>query len=183
MNDGVELLEAGRMESAIEILRVACGIDPTYFGPPFNLGLAYKAARNWECALDSFAAAWMRLDAQVPTDVYASILWNLGICATVSENWLFSRWAWSQLGFELDCKADGPPCIPLGYAWVSLTNDRYLFGERIDPARVQIMAVDQDRESVGVRAIVAHDMERLGSKAFEGRQLSIFRGLAVLPPR
>ena len=61
MNIALEQLRGGELENAIITLRNASQIDPSYFAPWFNLGLAYKHSRNWPSALDAFDAAWARL--------------------------------------------------------------------------------------------------------------------------
>lgn len=177
---GLEQFRSGELESAIATLRRASRIDPSYFGPWFNLGLAYKRSQDWRSAVDAFVAAWERLPRDVSTDLYASVLWNVGITASAMQEWSRARWAWSQLGHDVKGGAGTPPSIPMGLAWVSHLGGNPLLARRLDPVRVCILSHD----SVGELApgiIAVHDGERVGAKIHNGEELPIFPVLAVLP--
>jgi hypothetical protein len=182
MNLGLEQLGRGELEAAIATLHRASQMDPSYFGPWFNLGLAYKRSRNWRAALDAFVAAWDRLPRDVSTDLYASVLWNIGIAASALQEWSRARWAWSQLGHDVSGGPGGPPSIPMGLAWVSEPGENALLAKRLDPVRARILSHGSGSELVP-GTVVVHDGARVGAKVHNGEELPIFPVLAVLSER
>jgi hypothetical protein len=180
MNVGLEQFRRGELETAIATLGGACRIDPSYFGPWFNLGLVYKRLRDWRSAVDAFVAAWERLPRDVSTDLYASVLWNMGIAASALQEWSRARWVWSQLGHDVKGSAGGPPSIPMGLAWVSHLGGNALLAKRLDPARACILSHDSV-DDLAPGTIAVHDGERVGAKVHNGEELPIFPILALLP--
>lgn len=181
MNIGVDHLDAGALQQAVSILLDAASIDSQYFGPWFNLGLAYKRLRKWEEALDAFLRARSRLPTDVSTEVYASVLWNSGIAASILRVWPYARQAWQALGYSLDPLSEAPPDLALGNAWVALSKPTdAVLGERIDPARIRLCEdAAQGSRMLPTGTVVVHDAERVSSKEYRGVSLPVFPLLHV----
>lgn len=179
MGEGVDLLDAGDVDQAINALLDAAAIDPVYFGSWYNIGLAYKRRRAWQEALDSFLRAWTRFPTGLSTELYASILWNVGIAASALSAWRYARRAWLALGHPIQEISDEPPTVSMGLAFVCDDPNSPVLGRRIDPARVELLArADRDHRLVpGV--VVIHDAERVGAQQHQGSALPVFPILQI----
>jgi hypothetical protein len=181
---GIAYLRAGDASAAVGPLQAACEADPRHPVPWLNLGLAYKALHDWPRSLHAFSAAWECLPPGVATEIYASVLWNLGIVSSVLGDWKRARACWKRLGFPTQTGSSIPPSIPLGRAGVlMLDGDAPLFGKRLDPVRVELDQVPSlaSRSELARRTIV-HDGERIRTQQQGGNALPIYRGLAFAPP-
>ncbi len=179
-NDGVKALDSGDLSEALAALGDAAAIDPTYYLPRFNLGLTLKALRRWDDALDAFLAAWSRFPADGPVSVYASILWNVGIMATIAAKWPYAWRAWGALGYPVGWFFDYPPTIPLGPTWVQRAGHSPVLARRLDPARAEIVAVSADDDVLLPGTIVANDGSRIASKDHLGAELAVLPVLVIL---
>jgi tetratricopeptide (TPR) repeat protein len=180
MNEGVKELDRGEFTRAVATLQTASSIDPTYFGPFFNLGLAQKALGDWSSAFDAFLKAWRLLPTKASAEIYCSILWNIAITASIIGDWSRARWAWNLLGHNVTAFDPGPPSIPMGSAWVSRSGLPPVLGSRLDPVRVRILAAEPGDALLKPGTVVVHDGERMGSKPHDGKDLPIFPVLAVI---
>jgi hypothetical protein len=174
MNDGVDELDRGNVVRAITLLEQACAIDPSYALPWLNRGLAYKAARQWKPALDAFLAAYARRTPTTSMEVYASLLWNIGITATALGEWKRAAAAWRLLGHRITASRDGSPSAPLGQAWLRRDGMVPVLGDRIDPARIRVTQ-DRPMETGFSRGQVAvHDAAKVGTMFYGQHELPIF---------
>jgi hypothetical protein len=180
MNEGVELLDGGNPQAAARVLRTATSIDPTYFGPWYNLGLALKRSREWRASYDSFEKALAVLPKKASTELRAGILWNIGITGSIIGDWPRTHWVWRQFGHDVQSGVDEPPSIPMGPAWVRGPAGFPVLGDRLDPVRLRVGGSDPADPSVPPGTIVVHDGERVGSKLYNDAELPIFPVLAVL---
>ena len=180
MGEGVDLLDQGHVDQAIKVLFEAAAIDPVYFGTWYNLGLAYKRSRAWQDALDSFLRAWTRFPTGSPTEVYASILWNVGIAASALSAWRYAWRAWLALGFPILKMSDDPPVLPMGLAFVCEDPNDPVLGRRIDPARVELLAHAARDHRFVPGVVVIHDAERVGTQQHQGKDLPVFPVLQLV---
>jgi hypothetical protein len=181
MNEGIEQLERGEVDDAVRTLGAASQIDPSYFAPWFNLGLAYKKRREWTSALDALLRAWSKLPLDVSIELYASVLWNVGIAASIVGTWWYARRVWYLLGHNAEGPETKPPSIPMGAAWVAREGSPPVLARRLDPVRASVLIGDPGEEVLQPGTVVVHDGERIGSKPFSGRELPIFPVLDILP--
>jgi hypothetical protein len=180
MNEGVELLDGGDPKVAAALFRTAASMDPTYFGPWFNLGLAYKKMREWQEGFEAFGKALALLPEAAPTDLRAAILWNLGITASIVEDWPKAHWVWRQFGHDVQGEVNEAPRIPMGMGWVRGPAGVPLLGERLDPVRMKIRDGAPVDSALPAGTVVVHDGERMGAAIHKGRDLPVFPVLAVL---
>jgi tetratricopeptide (TPR) repeat protein len=103
----------GLTAEAISEYSRACGLDPSWSVPFYNLGLVYKYARQWELSLSQNQRA-TELDVR---DVAAR--WNLGIAATALGRWDVARTAWRGAGVSLP-DGEGPVDYPCGRSPIRL---------------------------------------------------------------
>ncbi|MBN1606825.1 MAG: tetratricopeptide repeat protein [Polyangiaceae bacterium] len=181
MNEGVDYQDAGAYSEAIEAFREAIALDPTHFGPWYDLGLLYKKTRDWPQALDAFLRAWSRVPPGMTAELYAAILWNTGIAASALRVWPYARKAWHSLGYSLDPLLNEPPSLPLGPVWVCFDPTCPMLGQRLDPARARIAsgAEQYPQQYPSPGAVVVHDAERVASQVHEGVELPVFPILHV----
>jgi tetratricopeptide (TPR) repeat protein len=96
---GNEARSAGHLSLAESDYRLAASRNPDAFSPWYNLGLLYKQQRHWLNAHDSFYRARARLTPEITIEFYAALCWNLGISATITENWPEAHESWRRLGY------------------------------------------------------------------------------------
>lgn len=181
MNVGIAELRNGDLALAVQVLRDASSIDPSYFAPWFNLGLAYKRLRDWPNALDVFLRAWRRLPANVSAELYTSVLWNVGISASIVGAWFYAHEAWKPLHPQIvGQRGDQPPSIPMGLVWVARQGFPPVLSRRLDPVRAQVVVPDAGDDQLSLDTIVVHDGERVGAKPHGKDQLAIFPVLHVV---
>jgi hypothetical protein len=181
---GIAHLRAGDAAAAVAPLQAACEADPHHPVPWLDLGLALKAMHDWPGSLQAFSTAWECLPPDVSTEIYASVLWNLGIVSSVLGDWKRARGCWKRLGFPTQTGSSIAPSIPLGRAGVLMREgDEPLFGKRLDPVRVELDLVPSlaARSGPASRTIV-HDGERIATQQHNGHALPIYRALAFAPP-
>jgi tetratricopeptide (TPR) repeat protein len=179
VSDGIDALDSGDYDTAIQLLAEAQSAFPRAFTPPYHLGLAYKAQQRWPEALDVFLKAWARLPDNVPLDVYTGVLWNVGIVASVLGVWRYTRMAWERLGHPM-IGAEGPPSIPMGEVWVSRRGMTPVLATRLDPARARILHDQPPGSDLQKGFIVVHDGERIGTLEHAGEPLPVFPVLDVV---
>lgn len=98
---GNEARADGNLYLAEDAYRRAASQKSDAFSPWYNLGLLYKQQRRWLDAHDSFCRARSRLTPEISVEFYAALYWNLGISATITENWPEAHASWQQLGYEI----------------------------------------------------------------------------------
>ena len=174
---GLACMARGDHPSAAEWLTAACETWPDHFGTWLNLGLARKAASDWPGSRAAFLAAWSRLPADVSTEQYSAVLWNLGLMATLQRDWLRARLAWNTLGFPSQARCAQPPSIPLGRAFIVLPGREDPGpGTRVDPVRLR---PDTPLGADGAACVVVHDAQRLGALEAAGEPRPVFAALAL----
>jgi tetratricopeptide (TPR) repeat protein len=174
VNRGIQHLDAGDRVAAIIIFNQAASIDPSYYLPWFNLGLAHKELRNWREAAASFAEAYARLPVDLSDEKAASVIWNMGITATKLRLWQRAATAWRLLGNSVRQREDGSPSVPMGFGWVRRGQFEPALGERIDPVRMQVLDTNPAMTDLRPGEIVVHDGSRIGTKQYRGLNLPVF---------
>jgi hypothetical protein len=174
VNRGVLHLDAGDYAAAMVLFTQAASLDPAFYLPWFNLGLAQKRLRRWQDAADSFAEAYARLPPDLSAERAASVIWNMGITATKLGLWNRAAGTWRLLGHSVGWRPDGSPSAPLGFGWVRRGRLEPAFGTRIDPARIQVLGAANPATGLQPGEIAVHDAERISSKLHQGVNYPVF---------
>lgn len=174
VNRGVLHLDAGDYAAAMTLFTQAARLDPAFYLPWFNLGLAQKRLRRWADAADSFGQAYARLPPDLSAEKAAGVIWNMGITATKIGLWNRAAGTWRLLGNSVGRRPDGSPSVPLGFGWVRRGQLEPAFGARIDPARIQVLGPANTATGLQPGEVVVHDAERLGSRLHQGVNYPVF---------
>jgi hypothetical protein len=135
----------------------------------FDLGLAYKALRQWkECAAANVSALDLSAEPGDPA------WWNLGIAATALRDWRTARRAWRGYGIDGIANGDEPIEANYGYTPVRLPHGEVVWGVRVDPARVKIESIPFPEHGFRWGDIVLHDGAPNGERVAGDRTYNVF---------
>ncbi|MFC8296263.1 tol-pal system YbgF family protein [Micromonospora orduensis] len=143
----------------------------------YDAALAYKFLRNWAKAyeLGREAAARADRDAQDPA------FWNLGIAATIMEDWATARDAWRGFGVGLP-DGEGEIVEDLGPGLVRLNptgNGEVVWARRLCPTRARVLNVPTPESGRRFGEIVVHDGAPNGRREVDGRSYPVFDELLL----
>lgn len=182
MNRGIAELEKGRLDEACATILQAARIDAGYFAPWFHIGLAKKRQREWRLALSAFSKAWDRMPPNISAEIYAAIVWNIGIAATIMGDARRADEAWDRLGYTRTPAGTNDGRIWSGLIWVAEDGITMALAEQVNPAVARVVQAPSEKGALQVGAMVVHDAQRLGTRSHEGIDLSVFEVLAALSP-
>ncbi|RZU73992.1 hypothetical protein EV384_2428 [Micromonospora kangleipakensis] len=143
----------------------------------YDAALAYKFLRNWVKAyeLGREAAARAKRGKQDPA------FWNLGIAATIMEDWATARDAWRGYGLTVP-DGDGEIMADFGVTPIRLNPDgggEVVWARRLCPARAQVLNVPTPESGRRFGEIVVHDGAPNGERTVDGRTYSVFDELLL----
>jgi tetratricopeptide (TPR) repeat protein len=173
-----DLDRQGLTAEAISEYSRACGLDPNWSVPFYNLGLVYKYAREWELSLRQNQRA-TELDVR---DVAAR--WNLGIAATALGRWDVARSAWRGAGVSLP-DGEGPVDYPCGRSPIRLNPEakgEVVWADRLDPARALIKSIPLPDSGFRFGDVVLNDGAPKGYRKLDGVDVPVFDCLDILQP-
>jgi hypothetical protein len=143
----------GKRDRARVLYRWASRFDPTWSVPWYNLGLDAKCRGRWD---DSLTYNQLAVDRDESDE---GAWWNLGIAATALHNWSEARRAWTRFGVTLPAENTEwtlglhPACVRL----LPSSNGEVVWGERLDPARIEIGNVPLPESGRHFRDIILND--------------------------
>ena len=174
--EGGQARDGGDLAGAERRYLAAIEIAPAFAHAWFNLGLVYKAERDWiRVAVCNRRA--LELDATEGDPAY----WNLGIAATALREWDTARWAWRGYGIAVT-GATGPIEMDIGMAPVRINPDgaaEVVWGWRLDPARAMIANVPLPSSGHRWHDVVLHDGEPTGRRVVDGTVYGVFDEIEV----
>ncbi|TNH29993.1 tetratricopeptide repeat protein [Micromonospora orduensis] len=143
----------------------------------YDAALAYKFLRNWAKAyeLGREAAARADRDAQDPA------FWNLGIAATIMEDWATARYAWRGFGLTVP-DGDGEIVADFGVTPIRLGpagNNEVVWAQRLCPTRARVLNVPTPESGRRFGEVVVHDGAPNGERVVNGRTYSVFDELLL----
>ncbi|MET0418399.1 MAG: hypothetical protein ABW022_20500 [Actinoplanes sp.] len=143
----------------------------------YDAALAYKFLRNWAKAyeLGREAAARAEPNAQDPA------FWNLGIAATIMEDWETARYAWRGFGLTVP-DGDGEIVADFGVTPIRLGpagNNEVVWAQRLCPARARVLNVPTPESGRRFGEVVVHDGAPNGEREVDGRTYSVFDELLL----
>jgi hypothetical protein len=158
---GNDARAAGQLSLAEADYQQAAARAPMDFSPWYNLGLLYKQQGRWHNAHDAFYRARARLSPEITVDFYAALCWNLGVSATITQNWPEAHESWRHLGYEVGGDPRLPPVV------ADLPGLLFL----VDDVPVRLFMMDPVRGRDRANRVHVRDAERV----------STFDGEAVFP--
>ena len=167
---------AGNTAEAERLWRQAVTVDPKFSAGWFNLGLLAKQRGNWsECYQCNRRAV-----NSDPKNTGA--WWNFGIAATALRRWTEARQAWVAHKIPMP-SGTGEIRMEFGLVPVRLRSRQgeveVIWGEMIDPARVQLRNVPRAESGYRFGDIVLRDGAPDGERELEGRKIPIFNVLGM----
>jgi hypothetical protein len=143
----------------------------------YDAALAHKFLRNWAkaCELGREAAARAERNAQDPA------FWNLGIAATIMQDWATARDAWRGFGLTVP-DGDGEIMADFGVTPVRLGpagNGEVVWAQRLCPARARVLNVPTPESGRRFGEVVVHDGAPNGEREVDGRTYSVFDELLL----
>jgi len=166
---------AGKLALAVLLYRAAATLYPTWSVPFYNLGLLYKNSGNWSKSMECNRRAVL-LNAEDE-----GAWWNLAIAATALHDWKEARRAWRGFGLEMDGDCDeihtlsGTACVRLN----PNESGEVVWGDRIDPARIQVLNVPLPESKRRFRDILLNDGAPNGTRTSGGRDYPVFDELEL----
>lgn len=179
LNEGLRAQKAGDWDGALAQYRRAAKIDPTYFGPPMNIGLILKWKSDWRRATAAFARAFELVGDH---DARVTVAWNLGIVASAVRDWDLALRAWKALDMPVTVAADGSPALPIGSTPIRIgpreRGGEVVWADRFDPVRARIESIPSPESGYCYGDVLLHDAAPLGK--YKDTDLSVFPALARL---
>lgn len=172
--------DAEEWETAAELyeeLLAICPDAPNSYVWWFNGALAYKFVRNWPKAFELGRQAAARSE----TGKRDPAFWNLGIAATILNDWGVARAAWEGYGIALpDGDGDGEIDGDFGTACVRLETGHapeVVWVRRICPTRARVLSIPFSDRRFG--EVVVHDGAPNGERIVDGRRYPVFDELML----
>jgi len=177
-DEAEELYQSGGDEDKIISMYLqALQLNEKRAATHYNLGLVYKYRGEWDKSL-SYNKRAHELN---PMD--ESAIWNWGIAATALENWNEARIAWKKYGINI-IDGNGEVIVDYGLNPVRLYNDNedgeVVWGNRIDPARIQIENIPLPKSGYRYQDIVLNDGAPNGYRISDGNEYPVFDMLELL---
>lgn len=143
----------------------------------YDAALAHKFLGNWAKAyeLGREAAARAERGKQDPA------FWNLGIAATIMEDWATARDAWRGYGLTVP-DGDGEIMADFGVTPVRLnpgSGGEVVWARRLCPARAQVLNVPTSQSGRRFGEVVVHDGAPNGERTVDGTVFSVFDELLL----
>ncbi|SCG36773.1 hypothetical protein [Micromonospora inositola] len=143
----------------------------------YNAALAHKFLRNWAKAyeLGREAAARAERGSQDPA------FWNLGIAATIMEDWATARDAWRGFGLTVP-DGEGEIVADFGATPVRLNpqaGGEVVWALRLCPTRARVLSVPTPGSGRRFGEVVVHDGAPNGEREVDGRAYPVFDELLL----
>lgn len=140
----------------------------------YNAALAHKFLRNWAKAYDlgREAAARSTPGSEDPA------FWNLGIAATIVEDWTTARHAWSGYGLDVP-DGEGEIEADFGTTPIRLSGGEVVWARRLCPTRARVLNVPTPGSGRRFGEVVVHDGAPNGERTVDGRTYPVFDELLL----
>jgi hypothetical protein len=176
LDRAIACTESGQDETAIALYRQLLERIPHLAVAHFNLGLIYKRRGEWE---SSFYHNQMATQFN-PED--ESAWWNLGIAATVLEEWKTARDAWNHFGLDY-LLSDTDPAGNLGSTPIRINphdQAEVVWAIRLDPCRAMLYNIPLPESNHRYHDIVLNDGVPNGYRNVQGKEYAVFDELGLL---
>ncbi|MEU9823780.1 hypothetical protein [Micromonospora chersina] len=140
----------------------------------YNAALAYKFLRNWAKAYDLGREAAARSTPGTEDPAF----WNLGIAATIMEDWATARQAWSGYGLDVP-DGEGEIEADFGTTPIRLSGGEVVWARRLCPTRARVLNVPTPGSGRRFGEVVVHDGAPNGERTVDGRTYPVFDELLL----
>ena len=142
----------------------------------YNAALAQKFLRNWAKAYELGREAAARAERGTEDPAF----WNLGIAATIMEDWATARDAWRGYGLSIP---DGAGEIELDWGITPIRlitgGGEVVWAVRLCPARARVLSVPTPESGRRFGEVVVHDGAPNGERTVNGQVYSVFDELLL----
>ena len=161
----------------------------------FDRAMLAKWRRDWPAARELGLRALEMVPEDEREDEPAA--WNLGIAATALRDWATARRAWRAYGITIAGEGSDPVSEALGVVPVRLNppprfvgrrevevdgrawETEVVWGDRLDPARVQLVNVPLPTSGHRHGDVVLHDGDVHGTRLLEGAEIPVFEEIEL----
>ncbi|GAB3346765.1 hypothetical protein RMN56_04335 [Micromonospora halotolerans] len=140
----------------------------------YNAALAYKFLRNWAKAYDLGREAAARSTRGSGDPAF----WNLGIAATIMQDWATARDAWSGYGLDVP-DGEGEIEADFGVTPIRLGGGEVVWARRLCPTRARVLSVPTPGSGRRFGEVVVHDGAPNGERTVDGRTYPVFDELLL----
>lgn len=177
LDKAVAAYDSGDNNKAIQIYNHILSIKEDWSKPHYNLGLIYKYNSDWDKSYFYNKRA-VELNAE---DEAAQ--WNLGIAATMLQDWKLARKCWNFFKISYDIKDEDTQDY-LGTAPVRIKysdeEGEVVWCSRICPARAIVNNIPYPQSGHRYKDIVLNDGAPNGYRVSEGKEYAVFDELQHL---
>jgi len=161
----------------------------------FHRAMLAKWRRDWPAARELGVRALELVPADEREDEPAA--WNVGIAATALHDWATARRAWRAYGVAIGGDGSDPVSEDLGVVPVRLNpplrfvgrqavevdgrtwETEVVWGDRLDPARIQLVNVPLPTSGHRHGDVVLHDGDAHGTRLLEGAEIPVFEEIEL----
>jgi tetratricopeptide (TPR) repeat protein len=176
LEQAIELENNGLTNEAIDLYQNIINLSPDWPTPYYNLGLIYKYQCAWR---ESFYYNQKAIESDINNE---AAHWNLGIAATVLNDWKTARQAWNFFGLKLEVNNEEVN-MNLGSTPIRLNpndNAEVIWARRIDPARAIIESVPLPESNHRYNDLLLNDGAPVGYRNSNGVEYPVFNELQLL---
>jgi tetratricopeptide (TPR) repeat protein len=172
----MDATDQGDSEKAITLYEQILAQEEAWATPHYNLGLIYKYRCDWEKSFYHNTRA-VELDSE-----NKGAQWNLGIAATMLQQWKVARTCWNVFGADYEIIDEdtagyiGEASIRLDPRGVAET----VWARRICPARAEIHNIPFPESGHGFLDIVLNDGSPKGQRVSNGKEYPIYNEIQHL---
>jgi tetratricopeptide (TPR) repeat protein len=140
----------------------------------YDAALAHKFLRNWAKAYELGREAAARAKPGTEDPAY----WNLGIAATIMEDWATARDAWRAYGLTIP-DGDGEIEANFGSTPIRLECGEVVWARRLCPTRARVLNVPTPESGRRFGEVVVHDGAPNGERTVNGQTFPVFDELLL----
>jgi hypothetical protein len=170
LDQAIEAFDKGNDEEAIRIYERILTEKEDWSTVHYNLGLIYKYRMEWERSYQHNKRA-VELDPAME-----AARWNLGIAATMLQDWKLARRCWNFFGMKYEI-VDEDTAGNLGEVVIRISpnaNPETVWATRICPARAVIKNIPLPESEHRFKDVVLNDGAANGYRMLEGKEYPVF---------
>jgi len=166
----------GKNEESLNLYKEIIAKDSAWGTPYYNMGLVYKYSLDWS---NSFYYNQKAVELEPENEAG---WWNLGIAATMLEEWKIARTCWNRCGMKYE-ENDTDPYGNAGSAQVRLNpkaDGEVVWTTRVDPARAIINSIPFPESNHRYKDLILNDGAVFGTRISNGREYPVLNELQLI---
>lgn len=176
LDSALAFSEKGEKEKSLEIYHNILQYREDWSIIHYNIGLYHKYEGNWK---ESFKYNQRAVEIDPESE---SGQWNLGIAATMLQEWKIARRCWNFFGMKYE-DTDEDPAGDIGTTPIRINPDgkgEVVWAKRIDPARAIIENIPFPGSGHRYADMVLNDGAPAGTRSYKGVEYSVLNELQLL---